>query len=219
MEAPKPDLSPDLPADAMAGAAEAPPAEAPPADPVDDGGVDRAFSTELGPEVRDFGQTRPLEVVCQWCGSTLPDPEADACPVCGGRLKPLGDLVDVPGLTQIGPEARAAQARVEIARLRDAARRGQIVPTESAVALPSDPEVPPAPPPVLAESEIEAAIRPPDAAVRRLMLELEQDARRAALERDLAPLEIGDDEPDLGAPPPGPSQTDVPPVEDPPAPA
>jgi hypothetical protein len=87
------------------------------------------------------------------------------------------------------------------------------------VALPSDPEVPPAPPPVLAESEIEAAIRPPDAAVRRLMLELEQDARRAALERDLAPLEIGDDEPDLGARPPGPSQIEVPSVEDPPAPA
>src|SRR5574340_492442 len=97
-------------------------------DHADDGGTDTAFSADLGSDVRDFGQTRPQTTVCPWCGAPLADPSVDACPTCGTRLKPVQDDLDVPGLTTVSPEARAAQARAEIARLREAAKRGEVIP-------------------------------------------------------------------------------------------
>ncbi|HEX5465387.1 MAG TPA: hypothetical protein VFW92_01800 [Candidatus Limnocylindrales bacterium] len=184
---PQAQADPDLQVEAEAEVETEPASEA--QVPRDDGGIDWSFSADLASEVRDFGRDRPSTTVCQWCGAGLPDPAAETCPSCHGRLRPVQADLEVPGLTALGPEARAIQARIEVARLREAARRGEIVPQAASAAQEAPP---PIPPPVLGETELVAAVQPPDEAVRRVMLEMEVAARRSALEREMQPLEMGD---------------------------
>lgn len=159
---------------------------------VDDGGIDTTFSAALGSTVRDFGQTRPQRTLCPWCAAPLADPEAETCPTCGTRLQPIQADLEIPGLTSITPEARALLAKVEVTRLREAMKRGEVVPRPGPTIAQPETALPPASPPVLTESEAEAAVQPPDDAVRRLMLEMEIEARRAAIDRAMQPLDMGD---------------------------
>ena len=207
--------SPDSsPLDAVSVAAPGLAAELPPGaelepivpSPIDDGGVDTAFSVNLAPEVQAFGAPKPLASVCQWCNAGLPDPDVAICPHCGGRLKPIDEALEVPGLTTITPEARAALERAAVQRLRDAARRGRTNEPPFQVGGSSPAEPPPAPVPELDDAEVQAAIAPPEDAVRRLMLEMELEALRSARARDQLPLEIGEPEPGGSEPEPEPAE-------------
>jgi hypothetical protein len=72
-----------------------------------------AFKPGLDPDTLNFGLDKPASTVCQWCNALLDDPTVSTCPHCGAALQPVEPDVEVPGLTTMTPEARAAQARVE----------------------------------------------------------------------------------------------------------
>jgi len=140
--------------------------------------VDEAFAPTLDPEVLTFGETKPQALVCGWCNQPLPGPDLERCPHCDANLKPADDSIVVPGVTTLSEEAAHLLELAEVKRQREAARRG-----ETMLASPrSGPPVAPVPAP--AAAEIEAALRPPDDEVRRVMRELELDARRAAATRE-----------------------------------
>jgi hypothetical protein len=84
------------------------------ADPV---GADTAFMPEvLDPSVTRFGESQPLSPACMWCNARLPVADAARCPSCGAILQPIDAEVDVPGLTTINDNARAALLRDDIRR-------------------------------------------------------------------------------------------------------
>jgi hypothetical protein len=169
--------------------------------PVDDGGGDTSFLAELPDDIRTFGAARPLPVVCQWCNVPLTDSTVPVCPSCGGRLHPIDEKLELPGVTAISPEAKAAAQRAAVQAQRSGGRRarsdasaGPATVVPPLVAPPTlDGELPPAPPPVLDDAAIAAAIQPPDADVQRLMREMELASLRASLERESLPLEAPGD--------------------------
>ena len=85
----------------------------------DDEETASSFAADLHPETLSFGVDKPAPTVCQWCNTPLEDATVAICPHCGAALQPLDPDVEVPGLTTMSPEARAAQARVE-RKLREA---------------------------------------------------------------------------------------------------
>jgi hypothetical protein len=143
---------------------------------IDEG--DTAFSEDLDPETRAFGAPKPQAVVCQWCNGPLESVDLEVCPHCGSRLKPTDENLVVPGVTTLSSEAARALELAEIQRNREAAKSGQAMYTTPSLAAAE--AIVPAPD----EATIEAANRPPDEEVRRLMLEMEQEARRARAEAD-----------------------------------
>ena len=161
-------------------------AEAPPADPL---AGDEAFAPTLDPEVLSFGETKPQALVCGWCNQPLPGPDLERCPHCDANLTPADESIVVPGVTTLSEEAAHLLELAEVKRQREAARRG-----ETMLASPrSGPPLAPVPAP--AAAEIEAALRPPDDEVRRVMRELELEARRAAaIAEPSLPVEEAEDE-------------------------
>jgi hypothetical protein len=135
--------------------------------------VDTAFAEHLDPETLAFGAPKPQAIVCQWCNGPLETDALEVCPHCGSRLKPTDDDLVVPGVTTLSAEAARALELVEIQRNREAAKTGQAMYTTPSLA--SAAAVVPAPD----EATVEAANRPPDDQVRRLMLEMELEARQA----------------------------------------
>ena len=79
----------------------------------------------------------------------------------------------MPGVTTLSAEAARALELVEIQRNREAAKSGQAMYTTPSLATAQ--AIVPAPD----EATVEAANRPPDDEVRRVMLEMELEARRA----------------------------------------
>jgi len=141
------------------------------AEGVDEGDV--AFGEHLDPETLAFGAPKPQAIVCQWCNGPLESDGLDLCPHCGSRLKPTDEDLVVPGVTTLSAEAARALELAEIQRNREAAKTGQAMYATPSLSSPS--AVVPAPD----EATVEAANRPPDDEVRRIMLELEREARQA----------------------------------------
>ena len=190
------DPAADAPAAPDATAAAAPDPSAAP-DPADSG---PAFARTLDAGVLSFGETKPQASVCAWCNRPLPGPGLETCPSCGAQLTPLDETLLVPGVNTLSEEAETALQAAQAKRLRGAAERGESM-LAAAVAEAASPPVP-----MPDEAEIEAALRPPDEAVLRVMAELEVEARRAAREGvgpEVEPAPSGDREPlatDAGAP-------------------
>ena len=134
---------------------------------------DLAFGEHLDPETRAFGAPKPQAIVCQWCNGPLESDDLELCPHCGSRLKPTDDDLVVPGVTTLSAEAARALELVEIQRNREAAKSGQAMYTTPSLATAQS--IVPAPD----EATVEAANRPPDEEVRRVMLEMELEARQA----------------------------------------
>ena len=162
----EPGTGTELEADADADAA------LPPGSDLDDEG-DVAFAEDLDPETLAFGAPKPQAIVCQWCNGPLESDGLELCPHCGSRLKPTDEDLIVPGVTTLSAEAARALELVEIQRNREAAKSGQAMYTTPSLA--SAQSVVPAPD----EATIDAADRPPDDEVRRVMLEMELEARQA----------------------------------------
>jgi hypothetical protein len=135
--------------------------------------VDTEFSEDLDPETRAFGAAKPQAIVCQWCNGPLDSADLDVCPHCGSRLKPTEEDLVVPGVTTLSVEAARALELVEIQRNREAAKAGEAM--YATPSLAGAAAVVPAPD----EAAVEAATRPPDEEVRRLMLQMELEARQA----------------------------------------
>jgi hypothetical protein len=129
------------------------------------------FVETLDPEVLHFGETKPHATVCAWCGQGLPEAALDVCPHCGALLKPSDEALDVPGVTTLGPEAVRMLEVAEEKRRRKAEPRRRAMTEVASPALATLPT---------AAAEEEAALLPPDAEVKRVMLELEASARRAS---------------------------------------
>lgn len=134
---------------------------------------DVAFGEHLDPETLAFGAPKPQAMVCQWCNGPLESDDLELCPNCGSRLKPTDEDLVVPGVTTLSAEAARALELVEIQRNREAAKSGQAMYTTPSLATAQS--VVPAPD----EATVEAANRPPDDEVRRVMLEMELEARQA----------------------------------------
>ena len=135
--------------------------------------VDTAFSEDLDPETLAFGAPKPQAIVCQWCNGPLDSNDLEVCPHCGSRLKPAEEDLEVPGVTTLSSDAARALELAEIQRNREAAKAGQAMYTTPSLA--SAAAVVPAPD----EATVEAANRPPDEEVRRIMLQMELEARQA----------------------------------------
>ena len=150
-----------------------------------DGGGDRAFAADLDATVKDFGSTRNAVRVCEWCNTPLSDPDAAQCPSCGANLKPLEPDAEIPGLTTMTLEAELARRRAEAQQQATSNAGGGILRSAGSILGSARPVPPPTPAPVTQESlelddaSIEEAIRPPDDAVRRAMLQLEIEALQA----------------------------------------
>lgn len=114
---------------------------------------------------------------CPWCSARLPSPDTRVCPSCGARLIEDAD-VEVPGVTEVDPALRAAAA----APRRVKRTFGSLLVGDD------DNEIPPP-----TEAEMPALARP-DADVRREMLLLELEARRAALESEARAIEADERE-------------------------
>ena len=149
-----------------------------------DGGGDRAFAADLDPTIRDFGSTRNAVRVCEWCNTPLSDPDAAQCPSCGANLKPLEPDQEIPGLTTMSLEAELARRRAEAQQQATSNAPGGILRSAGSI-LGTGRTNTPAPAVVtpeglqLDDATIEEAIRPPDDAVRRAMLQLEIEALKA----------------------------------------
>lgn len=160
---------------------------------------DVAFAEDLDPETLAFGAPKPQAIVCQWCNQPLESDGLELCPHCGSRLKPTDEDLVVPGVTTLSAEAARALELVEIQRNREAAKSGQAMYTTPSLA--SAQSVVPAPD----EATVEAANRPPDDEVRRVMLEMELEARQAravaAARSDVEAMIVADADvdPDLAA--------------------
>ncbi len=160
---------------------------------------DVAFAEDLDPETLAFGAPKPQAIVCQWCNGPLESDGLELCPHCGSRLKPTDEDLVVPGVTTLSAEAARALELVEIQRNREAAKSGQAMYTTPSLA--SAQSVVPAPD----EATVEAANRPPDDEVRRVMLEMELEARQAravaAARSDVEAMIVADADvdPDLAA--------------------
>ncbi len=134
------------------------------ADPAFDAGGDplpaRSFAPGLDDEALGFTSAVRQPPGCPWCGGSIPDGAAATCPSCGAALHPIAEMPDIPGVTVAPADVRRTVRDVspEILALVAPAVGDQI-------ALPgSRPE-----------------LGPPDASVRRAMLQLELEAQRAAL--------------------------------------
>lgn len=139
-----------------------------------DGGGDRAFAADLDESVRDFGSTRNMVRVCEWCNTPLADAEAATCPSCGANLKPVEPDAEIPGLTTMTLEAVLARRRAEAqqqATSNAATRLFRGAPAAPPVTSPASLQ--------LDDATIEEAIKPPDDAVRRAMIQLEIEALQA----------------------------------------
>ncbi len=145
--------------------------------------VATAFKPGLDPDTLNFGLDKPAPTVCQWCNTLLDDPTVSTCPHCGAALQPVEPDVEVPGLTTVTPEARAAQARaerklVEVTQGRSLGR-----------SLLAGGAAPPAAPGLLG-SEDEAiqagSFQPPDPQVQDVIRRMEIEALLAR--QNLAPL-------------------------------
>lgn len=182
----------------------------------DDG--DLAFAEHLDPETLAFGAPKPQTLVCQWCNGALETADLEVCPHCGSRLRPTDVDLVVPGVTTLSAEAARALELVEIQRNREAAKTGQAMYTTPSLATAA--AVIPAPD----EATVEAANRPPDEEVRRVMLEMELEARQAravaAARSDIEAMIVADaaaqqeaaegpDGPDAEAQPEAEAQPDV----------
>jgi hypothetical protein len=155
-----PDPSPPSGADAVSDTIE----RTDPADPAYDAGGDplpaSSFAPGLDDEALGFTSAVRHAAGCPWCGGSIPDGAAATCPSCGAALHPVAEMPDIPGLTVAPADVRRTVRDVspEILALVAPAVGDQI-------ALPgSRPE-----------------LGPPDASVRRAMLQLELEAQRAAL--------------------------------------
>jgi hypothetical protein len=148
-------------------------------------GGDRAFAADLDPEVRDFGSTRNIVRVCEWCNTPLSDPDAAQCPSCGANLKPLEPDQEIPGLTTMSLEAELARRRAEAQQQATSNASNGILRSAGSILGTGRATTPAAPAVVtsqglqLDDATIEEAIRPPDDAVRRAMLQLEIEALKA----------------------------------------
>ena len=101
---------------------------------------------------------------CPWCSALLPDPAATRCPACGAALRG-DDHTGIPGVTEIDPNAiRRAPLPLATPTL------GSLLMGGVATERPSPAEL--------------EAVAAPDDAVRREMLHLEIEARRAELEHE-----------------------------------
>lgn len=134
------------------------------ADPAFDAGGDprpaSSFAPGLDDEALGFTSAMRQPAGCPWCGGPIPDRAAGTCPSCGAALHPIAEMPDIPGVTVAPADVRRTVRDVspEILALVAPAVGDQI-------ALPgSRPE-----------------LGPPDASVRRAMLQLELEAQRAAL--------------------------------------
>ena len=157
--------------DVGADADAAPPLGSDLGDEGDEGDV--AFAEDLDPETLAFGAPKPQAIVCQWCNGPLESDDLELCPHCGSRLRPTDEDLVVPGVTTLSAEAARALELVEIQRNREAAKSGQAMYTTPSLATAQS--IVPAPD----EATVEAANRPPDDEVRRVMLEMELEARQA----------------------------------------
>jgi hypothetical protein len=120
----------------------------------------RTFAPGLDDEALGFTSAVRQPAGCSWCGGPIPEHDAATCPSCGAALHQIAGLPDIPGVTVPPADVRHTVRDVspEILALVAPAVGDQI-------ALPgSRPE-----------------LGPPDASVRRAMLQLELEAQRAAL--------------------------------------
>jgi hypothetical protein len=129
------------------------------------------FAATLDPEVLHFGESKPQATLCAWCGQSLPAVDPDVCPHCGALLKPTDETLEVPGVTTLAPEVLRILEVAAEKRRRKAKPRFRSAPDAPGLAVP---------PATLEPAEEIAALRPPDAEVKRVMRELEAAARRAS---------------------------------------
>jgi hypothetical protein len=129
------------------------------------------FAETLDPAVLRFGESKPPVAVCPWCGQALPAAGLDACPHCQAPLKPADEALEVPGVTTLAPEVVRMLEIAEAKKKRKA--KGRFRTSTDEPILPVAPVTPDA-------DEEMAAVRPPDAEVRRVMRELEIEAALAA---------------------------------------
>jgi hypothetical protein len=78
--------------------------------------VDAKFAPNLDPSSVRFGEPTPTKPVCQWCNAELPSADVERCPSCKVALKPVEGHREVPGVTSVSSETRAAMQRIEIQR-------------------------------------------------------------------------------------------------------
>ncbi len=134
------------------------------AEPAFDAGGDplpaRAFAPGLDDEALGFTSAIRQPAGCPWCGGPIPEHDAAACPSCGAALHPVAGMPDIPGVTVAPADVRHTVRGVspEILALVAPAVGDQI-----------------------ALSGSRPELGPPDASVRRAMLQLELEAQRAAL--------------------------------------
>jgi hypothetical protein len=109
---------------------------------------------------------------CPWCSAELSVPGAEQCLACGAALSQAsGSDSDIRGVTTLDPEA-IVRARSEVARPRNRILSfitGEVPPETGG---PASPE----------------SLAPPPDDVRREMLRLEYEARRADLEAETVAL-------------------------------
>ena len=171
---------------------------------------EQTFDPALDPEVLHFGESTPPATACPWCGEPLPTADLDACPHCHALLKPTEETLDIPGVTTLAPEVRRILEVAEAKRRKKAKPRFRSEPDAPSLA---------AMPEMLGPAEEIAALRPPDAEVKRVMRELEAAARRANGPRVEPPVPLAADlAPEPGVEPtiePAPDLHEAPPTSDP----
>ena len=135
----------------------------------DPDGSDAAFAPALAAETARFGEATAARPLCQWCNAPLPVADAARCPSCKAILQPIDD-VDVPGLTTVSAETRAAVRREDV--IQRAAEDPRLLAT-------LDPSVLTPPADVLGGPPSPDSYQPPSPEVREMMRRIKWEAFEA----------------------------------------
>ncbi len=118
-----------------------------------------SFAPGLDDAALGFSPAGTRPVACGWCGTVLADEAATTCPTCGAALQPQQELPEIPGVNVAPLDVRRAVRTV-------------------------NPEILALVTPPLADDIARPGTRPsldpPSTSIRRVMLELEIEAQRAA---------------------------------------
>ncbi|MGI8704091.1 MAG: hypothetical protein ACR2JZ_06230 [Candidatus Limnocylindrales bacterium] len=151
--------------------------------------VDTRFAPTLDAETAHFGEPAPAVETCQWCNAPLPDAAEIACPNCGSLARPVTEEVEVPGLTTMSTEARAAIIRAERARTETESRSAfrPLLRSETGASAPAGASA-------TAAGVGDEALQPPDDRVRAMMTQIELEAYQADPARDVEPSPLRDEQ-------------------------
>ena len=122
-----------------------------------------AFAPGLDDAALGVAPITEHRAACGWCGASLRDPAATTCPNCGAALQPTFELPEIPGVNVAPVDVRRAVRTVDPEILALVA-----APVADGIARPGT----------------RPALEPPDASIRRLMLQLELEAKRPAAVAD-----------------------------------